>query len=820
MSAQSSFVGLSLRRRRLRWLAYAVLACAGPVAVEAQSTWTGVVGSWSDPANWNPATSYPGQFPDQDAVVMSGTPTLDDDFTIRNFTFSGGTLAAVAPHLLSVGTLNWSAGTIGSTVSIDVSGAGSLTGTLSNSGTITVNDLALAGSLTGGTLTTSGQFDWVSGAMNGGGRTTVASTSTLHLAGADKDLSSRELVNNGTIDWSGSVTLNVRFGAVVRNNGTLNASGDATMVLPSGGGGALLVNAGTLSKSAGSGTSSLSLPFDNAGVVAVASGTLSINGGGTGSASSAWSISSGAALRFASNDVNPYEIVSGAALSNGGTLINAGYLKAPASLLAGNNLVMDPTTAAELCVVGDLPDTAFAWNRGALSGPGTTTTGGRTFSSSWGVAGGRVLENSGSIAWTGGVWGLGYTNKISAFDNATPGTIRNLPGARFDVEFDTDLGLADLPGVLIVDNQGTFAVAAAKSVNLYGAMNNTGTVALASGATLALGGGGTSSGTFAGQSGSSLIFSGATPHILTSASRIVTSGGVIFQDGQSDLHGTIGVASITTAGGTVTFHSGGLSSTTTLLTTGGTTHIDGTLIVSGTMQLQSGVTTISGTGASAATTTVDSTDGDGLRIESGARFVAGDYTQSGRLTLNGGTLAATGTAQLTSFYSTVAGAGTIDASLSSAGGTITPGIDSNPGETKTMNVIGNLTLDADSTLLIDVNATTHSADAIHIGGSTNLGGAFLLVKLTGSPTGISSSETFMVVSSVGARSNELTVFGPLTGMVDVYDSNFDVVGAFHVSYIGNDVVLHGYVPEPGIALALMSLGTILSARSGRRSSRR
>ena len=53
-------------------------------------------------------------------------------------------------------------------------------------------------------------------------------------------------------------------------------------------------------------------------------------------------------------------------------------------------------------------------------------------------------------------------------------------------------------------------------------------------------------------------------------------------------------------------------------------------------------------------------------------------------------------------------------------------------------------------------------------------------------------------------------------MVDVYDSSFEVVGAFEVSYIGNDVVLHGYVPEPGIGLALVGFGAILSGRASTR----
>ena len=85
---------------RLSLAATVVAATAAPIeAAEVESTWNGGTGDWGVDSNW---TNVPasGGYPDNghagvdtyDAIVNSGTVTLDLGITIERFTLTGGTL--------------------------------------------------------------------------------------------------------------------------------------------------------------------------------------------------------------------------------------------------------------------------------------------------------------------------------------------------------------------------------------------------------------------------------------------------------------------------------------------------------------------------------------------------------------------------------------------------------------------------------------------------------------------------------------------------------------------------------------------------------
>jgi uncharacterized repeat protein (TIGR01451 family) len=187
-------------------------------------TWTGAGnGSWSSPANWNPAI-VPGT--NHRVVVAGGAVGLVGSVTVAALDLTGGRITG--GHRLTVSTLAaWTGGEI------------------QNSATLVIP----AGSL-------------------------------LRLTGdSPKALRSANLENNGTTRLE-SAALQSVFGALITNTGLFEIAGDPSFLRYQGSGFVFHNHAGaTLRKSAGTGTSSLELStFRNDGLAEVLTGTMEFAG--------------------------------------------------------------------------------------------------------------------------------------------------------------------------------------------------------------------------------------------------------------------------------------------------------------------------------------------------------------------------------------------------------------------------------------------------------------------------------------------------------------------------------------------------------------
>src|SRR5262245_19832327 len=129
--------------------------CAGPSQAVPVATLI-ATGNWSDPTRWDSNPLYPcngngGQ--SYDAIIPSGTATLDLTCALENFTLSGG--AVVGSFDLSVNQLfSWSAGSLGGSGLVTASSGVALSGTSTKNFTGTRN------------LTFAGPSTWSAGSIN------------------------------------------------------------------------------------------------------------------------------------------------------------------------------------------------------------------------------------------------------------------------------------------------------------------------------------------------------------------------------------------------------------------------------------------------------------------------------------------------------------------------------------------------------------------------------------------------------------------------------------------------------------------------------
>ena len=220
---------------------------------------------------------------------------------------------------------------------------------------------------------------------------------------------------------------------------------------------------------------------------------------------------------------------------------------------------------------------ASSWGSGAMDGsgrtviaPGATLTLTSASSAFWNMSS-RVLENGGTILWTGaGTISLGVGVVIT-----------NRPGALFDARNAGTVSYA-AGAVCRFDNAGTFRKSFNPGTNTFGSgvsFNNYGTVDLQTG-TLVLGGGGVNNGTISVPANTSLNLSGGTfnsssPSSLTGAGNFTVSGGAATLAGLVNVSGTNIVSA-----GTANFTGNTICTNNVLLISGGTANFDGTGTVS------------------------------------------------------------------------------------------------------------------------------------------------------------------------------------------------------------------------------------------------
>src|SRR5688572_16912594 len=161
--------------RGARAALFAAVCCAATAgtsgAADVTSTWGGGTGNWGSAPNWSnspPVNHFPnngnGGFT-YDAVINSGTVTLNQNIAIQAFTLGSGTLTG-ANDLTTAALLTWNSGTMSGTGVTNANGGlalGPFQATLSGR---TLNNAAAATLGGGGTLfiQTGGEFNNLVGA--------------------------------------------------------------------------------------------------------------------------------------------------------------------------------------------------------------------------------------------------------------------------------------------------------------------------------------------------------------------------------------------------------------------------------------------------------------------------------------------------------------------------------------------------------------------------------------------------------------------------------------------------------------------------------
>ena len=580
--------GAILTRMRSVFLLIAWIIVSPTLAADVVSTWDGAIDDWTSnhwsspdfPNNGNDGFTY-------DAVIGSGTVTLDQDITIEGLTLSGGIL----------------------------------TGTSS----IALNDLS----------------SWTAGTMSGTGQTVIAPAGTLLIDGSNNHYLERTLVNNGSATWTGYNNLILKNGTF-QNNGTFTADVSLPSVDSFGDGGTnVFNNAGTFIKQGVGLTRFFNLgvngvTFNNTGTVDVREGLLVLGSGGTHTGDFTGlgggtlefrdnhtfavgsDITGGLNVQFSSgtNTYNGSIHTTGAVTMDGGTTTVNGSLSAGTLNITGGTAILNGSLAASgggTISGGTLSSSAnwqvsggLTWTGGTMSGTGQTViapAGTLLIDGSNNHYLERTLVNNGSATWTG------YNNLI-----LKNGTFQNNGTFTADVSLPSVDSFGD-GGTNVFNNAGTFikqGVGLTRFFNLGVngvTFNNTGTVDVREGL-LVLGSGGTHTGDFTGLGGGTLEF--RDNHTFAVGSDITGGLNVQFSSGTNTYNGSIHTTGAVTMDGGTTTVNGSLSAGT-LNITGGTAILNGSLAASG-----------------------------GGTISGGTLSSSANWQVSGGLTWTGGTMSGTG----------------------------------------------------------------------------------------------------------------------------------------------------------------------------------
>ncbi len=442
-------------------------------------------------------SSTGGSFSGAGTLQFTNGYTFDAASSIAttNVIFSGGTIALsgtyTAPHTtLSSGTLNTGSSPI--TLGTNFTQTG---GTLSGTGTVTITGSASLGSTNAYAL------------ESGIGTTDLKGTSTLSGSNVGYYFAldgGRVLQNEGTFTWTGGpIDMGSNpFGTTVGGSTIVNSLGAifndaAAYSIVNGTGTNVFNNAGTFKTTFTSGTTTIGVAFNNTGSVQVgAGGTLNLSSGGT----SGGSFTDGGTVQFSSGyTFGATSTISTAnVIFSGGTTNLAGTYSATNTTLSGGTL----TAGSSPITLG----TNFTQTGGTLSGTGTVTiTGSASLGSTnayalesgigttdlkgtstlsgsnvgyyFALDGGRVLQNDGTLTWTGGPIDMGS----NPFGTAVGGsTIVNSLGAIFNDA--VAYSIVNGTGTNVFNNAGTFETSFASGTTSIGVtFNNTGIVEVQTG---------------------------------------------------------------------------------------------------------------------------------------------------------------------------------------------------------------------------------------------------------------------------------------------------------------------------------------------------
>ncbi len=325
----------------------------GTLSFGATFTNTGVINLYGGLSPTTPATfdlSFLSNSGDGSINVLQGIENLAGTNALTGkVTVVSGTTLGIAGQNALAGSVISGAGAVNFTSPVN-SYAGSLavTGPISlativsfnademMTGPVTISSGTLSGT---GNVTITNSLNWVSGAMNGPGKTTLAIGSTTAIAGSSSHVLSRVLENAGVLNYSATSSLSFAGGSL--NNlvgGIINATSTAGSTLGSFNGDSTSAfnNAGTFNQNR---LLTISIPMNNAatGVVNVNSTQLVLGAGGS---------NAGAMNLFASSTGSP--LVINAPFTNSGTLNFFSNSTNPATMISFDIHALTNTAAGIL----------------------------------------------------------------------------------------------------------------------------------------------------------------------------------------------------------------------------------------------------------------------------------------------------------------------------------------------------------------------------------------------------------------------------------------------------------------------------------------
>jgi hypothetical protein len=462
----------------------------------------------------------PGTVNFSGATMDFGTGT--ETISTATVNFTSGILGGASPGILNFSTpLNWTGGTMCSSVSIGA-------------------------------------------CLSGTNATTNANAGINFLGSANVALSFRTLKNNATATWSGATGfMNLVNGAVINNTatGTWNYTNDSTIGY--GGGNAVAINNdGTFEKTGGTGNTTIGMTFNNTGTVNGTSGTLSFFGGGNCGSSCPGTYSTGTSPNIGAITFSGGQYAQSGPITGGGTVNFSG-----ATMDFGSGTVTVSTATVNFSsgtIGGAAPGILnftkpVNWSGGTMcstlsaglcvAGTNATTNanGGITFATGDGMfLSGRILNTAGNTAWTAAS-GAGqlYMQNGSTINNS----------GLWDFQNDSYVYL-ETGNSNTFNNSGTLqksgGTTATTTSGIYGSdgtFNNTGHVAAMVGQ-LNINGGGAGNGTWAASSGAFLTFGSAGGNGTFAMNGPFTgAGSVIFTGDTENVTGSYNVTGSTTVSG-------------------------------------------------------------------------------------------------------------------------------------------------------------------------------------------------------------------------------------------------------------------------------
>ncbi|HWW02285.1 MAG TPA: hypothetical protein VNZ64_21465 [Candidatus Acidoferrum sp.] len=338
-----------------------------------------------------------------------------------------------------------------------------------------------------GTLLVHGPSFWAGGQMSGSGTTIIDTTASLTISNQGTASISRTLENGGTILWTGGGNIVGGGGVITNRPGALfeqQGSGSFANTF----GDYRFDNAGTLRKSVSPGTNTVYINLNNYGTLDIEAGTFWCNhvltntgtvflAPGTTNRLSAGGLSSGA---FTVPATALVEWTGGTFVNAGGQLNGSGLYRINgngASLVANtdqsvSNLdLVGPGSALDGSGTVTVDD-VMNWTKGNMTGSGRTVIPpGATLNlaNASGVSLSRILDNGGTILWTGG-----------GTINFSSGVLTNRAGALFLQRGAGSFSSFNAPYEF--DNAGVFHKMTDPGTNLVAInFNNYGTVDLEAG---------------------------------------------------------------------------------------------------------------------------------------------------------------------------------------------------------------------------------------------------------------------------------------------------------------------------------------------------